>query len=83
MISKDRTRKLKKRLQEAQKDTFKALIVFQGVPTAGDVTYQYDEVCLVNPTQEELAHINRLFEGAKDYSLSPAPIEDIEKDGTL
>lgn len=72
MISKDRTRKLKKRLQEAQKDTFKALIVFQGVPTAGDVTYQYDEVSIVNPTQEQLAHINRLFEGATDYSLSPA-----------
>lgn len=72
MISKDRTRKLKKRLQEAQKDTFKALIVFQGVPTAGDVTYQYDEVSIVNPTQEQLAHINRLFEGAKEVSLSPA-----------
>lgn len=72
MISKDRTRKLKKRLQEAQKDTFKALIVFQGVPTTGDVTYQYDEVSLVNPTQEELAHINRLFEGAREVSSSPA-----------
>ena len=72
MISKDRTRKLKKRLQEAQKDTFKALLVFQGVPTAGDVTYQYDEVSIVNPTHEQLAHINRLFEGATDYSLSPA-----------
>lgn len=72
MISKDRTRKLKKRLQEAQKDTFKALIVFQGVPTAGDITYQYDEVSLVNPTEEQLAHINRLFEGATEYSLSPA-----------
>lgn len=72
MISKDRTRKLKKRLQEAQKDSFKALIVFQGVPTAGDITYQYDEVSLVNPTEEQLAHINRLFEGATEYSLSPA-----------
>ena len=72
MISKDRTRKLKKRLQEAQKDTFKALIVFQGVPTAGDVTYMYDGMSLVNPTQEQLAHINRLFEGAKEVSLSPA-----------
>lgn len=76
MISKARTRKLKKRLQEAQKDTFKALFIFQGVPTAGDVTYQYDEVSIVNPTQEQLAHINRLFEGAKEVSLSPAPIED-------
>jgi hypothetical protein len=73
MISKDRTRKLKKRLQEAQKDTFKALIVFQGVPTAGDVTYQYDDVSIVNPTQEELAHINRLFEGAREINLIPTP----------